>query len=588
MTPLGSTVNDVQHGGTTAAAPAYVGVDRRQARAGTRTAVRAGEMAVFCAALALVGIALPALLSGLPSFDAAEHAQAALRTTWSILFVCAGLFRLVRWRLTGETETALLGAGMFCFGLLCAPTAALAPLIHASQPEISLSPATRAIAVTVFLVALTRSFRSAPVDARVRPLRTISRMLTIGVLALASVIALGSVGSTEAVPTAAWVAVGAVQAVCWLALAVIASIRGIRQQSASHIWLGLGLLLMATAEILHALAIVGPFSLAFFGTCLQVVVGGIALANSAADLGVVFSAEGNRLLSLSGALHEAEQMRTEEEHEQEERLHDARSVIAALKAASITLDRYDERLDTSVKHSLRSSLVSELARLERVIDGRRKEPLQAFRLDVALGPVLTAERENGLVITNKLGSVKALGRPVELATVLQNLLVNARRYAPGSVVRISATSSGGRVQILVEDRGPGVDATQHELVFQRGYRCSPDNADGSGLGLYLARRLMREQDGEIVLRERTGGGASFVLSLQGPSGAQQPKGRIEVRNSVNVAVEGTADERDGASVTRLPRQRDNDAGSGHTDGVVRDNKVNHATGRRGRRNLQAT
>jgi len=545
-------------------------------------------MAAFVAALALIGIALPALLSDLPSFDAAEHAHAALRTTWSILFVCAGLFRLVRWRLTGETGTALLGAGMFCFGLLSAPTAALAPLIHHSQPDISLSPATRAIAVTVFLVALTRSFRSAPIDARVRPLRTIVRTLATSIFALASVIAFGSAGATESVPTAAWIAVGAVQASCWLALAVTATARGIRQQNASHIWIGLGLLLMTAAEVMHASAFVGPFSLAFFGTCLQVVVGGIALANSAADLGVVFSAEGNRVLSLSGALHEAEQMRSEEEQEQEERLHDARSVIAALKAASITLDRYDERLDTSVKHSLRSSLVSELARLERVIDGRRREPLQAFRLDVALGPVLMAERENGLVITNKLGSVKALGRPLELATVVQNLLVNARRYAPGSVVRISATSSGGRAQILVEDRGPGVDPTQHELIFQRGYRCSPDEADGSGLGLYLARRLMREQDGEIVLRDRVGGGASFVLSLRTPSGVQQPKSSVQVRHAVNAAVEGATDEGDGATVTRLPRQRDDDASSRRTGDVVRDNKINHATSRRSRRDLQAT
>ena len=547
-------------------------------------------MAAFVGAVALVGIALPTLLSDLPSLNAAEHAQAALRTTWSILFVCAGLFRLVRWRLTGETATALLGVGMFCYGLLSAPTAALAPLIQTSQPDISLSPGTRAVAVTVFLIALVRSFRSAPVDARVRPLRTIGRLLAVAGLVLAAFIAAGSLGATAAIPTATWFTVGVAQTGCWLGLAGVALVRGVRRDSASHVWIGLGLLLMAAAEALHATASVGPLSLAFFGTCLQVVAGGIALANSAADLGVVFSAEGNRLLSLSGALQDAEQQLTDEEQEQEERLHDARSVIAALKAASITLDRYDERLDTAVKHSLRSSLVSELGRLERVIDGRRREPLQAFRLDVALGPVLTAERENGLVITNKLGSVKALGRPVELATVVQNLLVNARRYAPGSVIRISATSTNGRVQILVEDRGPGVDPTHHELVFQRGYRCNPSDGepDGSGLGLYLARRLMREQDGEIVLRDRDGGGASFVLTLQSPSRVEQPNGRLQVGDTVNAAKQRLTDEGDGAVVVRLPRQRDDNTSGGNAVTVVSDNKVNQASRRRSKRDLQAT
>ena len=579
----------MQHGGATAqASAAYIGVDRRQARTAVRAAVAPGEIAVFLLALVLVGVALPTLLTGLPSLDAAEHAQAALRTTWSMLFVCAGIFRLVRWRLTGETATALLGSGMLCFGLLSAPTTALAPLIFNSGQNVTLSPVTRAVAVTVFLVTLARSFRCAQVDARIRPGRTIARLLLSGTAVLTALIAAASLNAHVALPAAGWTALGLTLTCCWFMLATVALVRGTRQRSVSYVWIGIGLLLMGGAELLQASAFVGPLSLAFFGTCLQVVVGGIALTNSAADLGLVFSADGNRLLSLSGALQEAEQMRTEEEHEQEERLHDARSVIAALKAASITLDRYDERLETSVKHSLRSSLVSELGRLERVIDGRRRESLQAFRLDVALGPVLTAERENGLTITNKLGSVKALGRPLELATVVQNLLVNARRYAPGSVVRISATSSAGRVQILVEDRGPGVDPTQHELIFQRGYRCRPEDADGSGLGLYLARRLMREQDGEIVLRERPGGGASFVLSMQAASGVQQPKSGLEVNNAVDGAVQRAAGARYGATVIDLPRQRDNNARSGRVPAVVGDNEIHLATGRRSGRNLKAT
>jgi signal transduction histidine kinase len=579
---------DVQNGGSTAPAATYIGVDRRQARSASRRDIKPAEISFFIGALILVGVALPTALTGLPSLDTAEHAQAALRSTWAMLFVCAGLFRLVRWRLTGEASTALLGSGMLCFGLLSAPTAALAPLIQSNSTDITLSPITRAVAVTVFVTTLGRSFWCAPVDARVQPGHTIARLLASGAGVLAIVIAAAGLHARVTMPGYGWMSLDLVLTACWLVLAAVAVTRGVRQRSASHVWIGTGLFVMSGAEFLHAVAFVGPLYLAFFGTCLQVVVGGIALTNSAADLGLVFSADGNRLLSLSGALHEAEQMLTEEEQEQEERLHDARSVIAALKAASITLDRYDERLDTEVKHSLRSSLVSELARLERVIDGRRREPLQAFRLDVALGPVLTAERENGLVITNKLGSVKALGRPLELATVVQNLLVNARRYAPGSVVRISATSSGGRVQILVEDRGPGVDPTQHEMIFQRGYRCRPEAAGGSGLGLYLARRLMREQDGEIVLRERPGGGASFVLSLQAASGVQQPKSGLEVSNSVDASVERATDEGNGATVTHLPRQRHHNARGGRVVAAVGDNEVHLAPSRRTGRNLKTT
>jgi signal transduction histidine kinase len=553
-----------------------------------RTTIRTGEAASLLAALVLVGIVLPTLLSDLPSLAAAEHVQAALRTTWSIFFVCAGLFRLVRWRLTGETTTALLGAGMLCFGLLCAPSAALAPLIHNNARDVALSPVTRAVAVSLFLLALVRSFRAAPVDARVHPFATIGRSLLVAGAVLSACVAAADLGTPVSVPAATWLAVGLVQAAVWCTLAVVALRRGIQLDNASHVWIGLGLLLLTAAEILHALAFVGPLSLAFFGTCIQVVAGGVALVNSTMDLGLVFSADGNRMLFLSGALHDAEESITEEEQLQEERLHDARSVIAALKAASITLDRYDERLDTKVKHSLRSSLVSELARLERVIDGRRREPLQEFRLDVALGAVLAAERENGLVITNKLGSVKALGRPLELATIVQNLLVNARRYAPGSMVRVSATSSGGRVQILVEDRGPGVDPTHHELVFQRGYQCNAGAGEGSGLGLFLARRLMREQGGEVVLRERDGGGASFVLTMRSTSGGEQPQNGIQVDDSLDDAKERLTDETHRSGLAGLPRQRDHHPGGRRNPGVVGDDKVDHLTRRRNGRHLQST
>jgi len=543
---------------------------------------------MFATALLIVGVALPAVLSNLPSLDAAAHAQAALRTAWAVMFVCAGLFRLVRWRLTGETPTALLGAGMVCFGLLSAPTTALAQLIQKSEGDVILSPVTRAVAVTAFLVALGRCFRAAPVDARISPRLTIAKTMLIASGVLGLFIAMSQLGSPITLPAQAWLAIGICDAVAWLTFAAMAVTRGIGQENASYVWIGLGLLLLSAAEVLHALAFVGPPSLAFFSTCLHVVVGGVALANSAADLGLVFSADGNRMMTLSGALNQAEQMRTEEERLQEERLHDARSVIAALKAASLTLDRYDERLDTDIKHRLRTSLVSELARLEKVIDGRRREPLQVFRIDVALRPLLIAERENGVDIVNKLGSVRALGRPLELATVVQNLLVNARRYAPGSLVRLTARSHAGGVQLFIEDRGPGVDPTQHELVFQRGYRCADSKGDGSGLGLFLARRLMREQGGEIVLRDRDGGGASFVLSLQGTSALDQSQDGIKVQHPVDRAKDRSTDERDGSALAGLPRQRDDDATSGSGNGVVRDDKVHHPTGRRGGRNLQAT
>lgn len=520
----------MHHGGSSdAATSTYSGVDRRRSRHGQRAPGTATDLWVFAAALIIAGLAFPTVLSQLPSPQVAIHAQSALRTTWAVLFVSAGALRMVRWRLTGETQAALLGSALFCFGLLSATGAAVSALITDAPRDVLLAPLTRSVATVACLVLLARAFRTPPVDTRVRPAPLTARALLLSVLALTVFITLAHAGHPVSFTDPVWLAIDCAFAACWLGLAGHAAKRGIRGSNVSLVWVSVGLLLLAGAELLNALAFVGPQSAVYYATGLRLIVGGLALVNAVRDLALVFSDEGNAMLSLQGALRETERHITEEERLQEERLHDARSVICALKAASLTLDRYDERLDTTVKRRLRSSLVSELGRLERVLDGRRKEPLEVFRLDVALMPLFIAERENGLTINNQLGSIKAKGRPVELATVVQNLLVNARHYAPGSTIRVRATSNGDRVQIFVEDRGGGVSPTEQELIFERGFRASnSEGRPGSGLGLYLARRLMREQAGEIVYRERDGGGACFVLSMLSSS-ADEP-GRDAVQD----------------------------------------------------------
>ena len=577
----------MQHGGSTTASPTrYTGADRRQRRPAARQSVSVRELTLFIAALAVVGLAVPTALDRVPSLSTAVHAQSALRTTWSVLFVCAGILRMVRWRLTGEARAALLGTGMFCFGLISAPTAALAPLIEHDSMSIWLSPVTRFVAVAAFQATLIRVFLSPAVRTAVRPLRTTTRLLLTSASVLALIIAAQHLVAPIDAPPRFWFLLGASQAGAWFVFSAAALFTGYDRADASMFWIGLGLLLLGTAELLHAIAFVQPHASAFYATCLQIVAAGIAITNSAMDLSLVFSADSNHMLLLSGQLQDAELMLTEEERLQAERLHDARSVIAALKAASFTLDRYDERLDTEVKHRLRSSLVSELARLEQVIDGRRQEPLSAFRLSAALEPLLVAERENDLDIKVDLKDIAVVGRPLELATVVQNLLVNARRYAAGSVVRITAVRMRQHVQITVEDKGPGIDPTQHELVFERGHRCSPAG-DGSGLGLYLARRLMREQGGEIVVRNRTGGGTSMVLTLRAPAWNQKIEDSIEVSHSANRQLGVGASESDAAAVAEVPRQRDNNASGERRRGRVGHDEVDQKSLVR-RADVQAT
>jgi signal transduction histidine kinase len=89
-------------------------------------------------------------------------------------------------------------------------------------------------------------------------------------------------------------------------------------------------------------------------------------------------------------------------------------------------------------------------------------------------------------------------------------LDNAREHAAMSSVRVRTERVGTRVQIRVEDLGPGVPTAHRELIFLRGVTTA---VQGSGLGLHVARQLMREQGGDVWVEDRIGGGASFVVSL---------------------------------------------------------------------------
>ena len=136
-----------------------------------------------------------------------------------------------------------------------------------------------------------------------------------------------------------------------------------------------------------------------------------------------------------------------------------------------------------------------------------------FDLRMAIDPVISCARASGLsVLVSVPCGIAVVGRHDTTAQVVLGLLDNARRHAPGSPVVVRATVSRGAATLFVEDRGPGVPDAAPERIFERGVR--GDQSVGSGLGLFIARRLMTEQGGSISVRRRTGGGASFVLRFR--------------------------------------------------------------------------
>jgi signal transduction histidine kinase len=113
---------------------------------------------------------------------------------------------------------------------------------------------------------------------------------------------------------------------------------------------------------------------------------------------------------------------------------------------------------------------------------------------------------------------RVLAEPERIAQVLHNLLNNAAKYSPaGAPIILKATRTGSRVRVVVTDRGPGIAPEDLCCVFARygrGRTVQKEGAPGTGLGLYLARRIVRAHGGDLRVESRPGEGATFWFELQ--------------------------------------------------------------------------
>ena len=125
-----------------------------------------------------------------------------------------------------------------------------------------------------------------------------------------------------------------------------------------------------------------------------------------------------------------------------------------------------------------------------------------------------AERRNvRLEFEQPTGEVYALASEQALSEVLSNLIVNAIEAQPdGGRVRVSLAQRGERIEILVEDDGPGISSELRTKIFQPYFTTKPT---GTGLGLPIVARRVDEMGGRLVCESplRNGKGTRFRMSL---------------------------------------------------------------------------
>jgi signal transduction histidine kinase len=498
---------------------AYRGPDRRRTVPVNRVRLSPAAVVSTVALGALSAWVLTDSIGPFATIATLRPTADTLNSVATLMFFGAGVLCYSRWRRTGEATFAIRGAALLAFAIVTFPLVLISRALFGDLSPYAWNGVIRLVAALIAAVMLFATSWIPAVDSMLNPRRRIA----IGVTATTSTFALieiayrawtMSVSQTLNFSIAVQLAAGTV----WLGTALAFAIRGLRANSRTILWAVAPATLLGIAGAFRAEASATSSGSWLVGAAyLTVLAGGLSLLNAGVDMHEALAADGSELLSTNIALADAEKLLHEIERRRREVEHDASSMIAALCAASRTLDQFDTSPDSDTRHRLRSAMNVELERLGRLIDAPTKRPLSEFNLADVMLPVIATQQANGLEVEADLPCMRVQGRPDDLAEALQNLLINARVHAPGSLVTVSAQADGKWVRVLVDDRGPGVDAHLWGAVFERSVR-GPGTTVGSGLGLPVARRLMREQQGDVEIADRPGGGARFVLSC--PSAAR--------------------------------------------------------------------
>ncbi len=209
--------------------------------------------------------------------------------------------------------------------------------------------------------------------------------------------------------------------------------------------------------------------------------------------------------------------------------HELCTPLGFIKGYATTLLREDAAWDESTRREFLQIIDEEADRLRELIDnlldssrlqsGTMKMDFQTMRLDSLLKDisVRTCSRNKDIAIELdiKKPDLRCQIDPTRVAQVLDNLLNNALKYAPGSPVLISLDVVDGKAHIVVRDKGPGIDPEHIEHLFKRFYRVPGKNSSirGTGLGLFICRQIVEAHGGEISVDSKLGEGTAFHIYL---------------------------------------------------------------------------
>jgi signal transduction histidine kinase len=209
--------------------------------------------------------------------------------------------------------------------------------------------------------------------------------------------------------------------------------------------------------------------------------------------------------------------------------HELLTPLGFIKGYATTLLREDANWDVETRREFLTIIDEESDRLQELIGnmldssrlkaGTLEMKFQDTKLDTLLRDIIlrTTTFHEDLEITFNIenSGVQVKADPTRLVQVFENIILNAVKYAPDSPIQISLTSSQDKVWIAIQDQGPGIPKEHLDKIFQRFYRVPNQNtaARGSGLGLFISKKIIESHQGKIYAESHSGEGTTFRICL---------------------------------------------------------------------------
>ena len=447
-----------------------------------------------------------------------------------------GALAISRWYLTSDAPSLWIGVAFFLFAVSRLAFVELFPSVLPEAPAADIASWVRPATQVIVALLLIRAVRTVPVTTNVSG----PRLVIVAIAATAAVTLL-----LQFVPPVATIIDGArnmpprvygpvnqlgLMPLVWAVLGIAFAWRGHQRRRWLFSWLGLTLIAVTLGDLTRVFAAT-PVEGGLFGKDVLRLAGLLAGVNGAfREILYTYRDSSTRLAKSEYTVLTAQERIREGQAAAEERAHEARSALAAIEGATRTLEHYRDRLPAETQAALSTAVSGEIRRLQRLVSVESDAgEMAAFSIAESLAPLIATERARGTVIDADVpGNLDVIGRAGATEQAMQTIFDNARRYAAGSKLTVRAHREGKWVILRIEDRGPGVAPDQREAIFRRGVRGDAAlDVAGSGLGLYVAAKLMQEQAGELWVDERPGGGASFALALPAASVGQEPVERFD-------------------------------------------------------------